>query len=296
MLLGLMFALAVAGTAARPPEKLDLRAVMLRAGEYVRQYQRDFSLLVCEERYLQEVTRPNEGPAGDARWSLGGVGTTTEGRKLVSEFALVRVADVDRTLWLAYRDVLEVDGRAVRDRSERLQRLFVTPPANALVQAEAIARESARYNIGDLLRTINVPTLALEFLAPAAQKRSSFRTRGEETVRGVRALVVTFEEKDRPTLIQTPESHDVVTRGQVWIDPASGRVLRTQIEPQLEKGRRTRVTVNYAPEMTLDQWLPVDMKEIYELESRLISGEATYSSYRRFQTDVRYKGPKGEVR
>ena len=277
-------------------QKPDLKAVMTRAGEYVRQYQRDFALLVCEEHYLQEVTRPNEGPAGDAKWSLGGVGTTVEGRKLVSEFALVRVEDASRALWLAYRDVLEVDGRAVRDRGERLQKLFVAPPANAFAQAESIARESARYNIGDLLRTINVPTLALEFLEPAAQKRSGFRQRGEETVQGVRAWVVTFEEKDRPTLIQTPENRDVVTKGQIWIDPGTGRVLRTQIDPQLEKGRRTRVTVQYAHEATLDQWVPVEMKEIYELESRQISGEATYSNYRRFQTDVKYKGPKGQVR
>ena len=288
--------LIIASVLLLAPQKLDLQTVLARAGEYVRQYQRDLSLLVCEERYLQEVTRPNEGPAGDAKWSLGGVGTSVEGRKLVSEFALVRVEDADRTLWLAYRDVLEVDGRTVRDRAERLQKLFITPPSNALAQAEAIARESARYNIGDLLRTINVPTLALEFLEPAAQKRTSFRKRGEETAQGVRAWVVAFEEDDRPTLIQTPESHDVVTKGQIWIDPASGRILRTQIDPQLEKGRKTRVTVNYAREAALDQWVPVEMKEIYEMESRQISGEATYSNYRRFQTDVKYKGPKGEVR
>jgi hypothetical protein len=289
-------ALILAVAFVMPAQKPDLKAVLARAGEYVQQYQRDFALLVCEERYLQEVTRPNEGPAGDARWSLGGVGTTTEGRKLVSEFALVRVEDAERTLWLAYRDVLEVDGRAVRDRAERLRTLFVTPPANALAQAESIARESARYNIGDLLRTINVPTLALEFLGPAAQKRSSFRARGEETVQGVRASVIAFEEKDRPTLIQTPESRDVVTRGLVWIDPATGRVLRTQIDPQLEKGRKTRVTVTYAREASLDQWVPVEMKEVYELATRQISGEATYTNYRRFQTAVKYKGPRGEVR
>jgi hypothetical protein len=289
-------ALIVACALLLPAQKLDLQAVVTRAGEYVRQYQHDFSLLIADERYLQEVTKLNEGPAGDARWSLGGVGTTTEGRALASEFALVRVEDTDRSLWLAYRDVFEADGRPVRDRAERLQKLFVTPPANALAQAEAIARESARYNIGDLIRTINVPTLALEFLAPLAQKRSSFRKRDEANVQGVRAWVVAFEERERPTLIQTPEGHDVVTKGLVWVDPATGRILQTQIDPQLQKGLKTRVTVTYAREETLDLWVPVEMKEVYELESRTITGAATYTHYRRFETAVKYKGPKGEPR
>ena len=278
-----------------PPQKLDLQTVLVRAAEYVRQYQREFALLICEERYLQEVTRQNEGPAGSERWSLGGVGTTAEGRKLVSEFALVRVEDADRTLWLAFRDVLEVDGRPVQDRTERLQRLFVAPPANALAQAQAIAKESARYNIGDLVRTMNVPTMGLEFLGTAMQKRSSFRKRGEETEQDVKAWVVAFEERERPTLIQTPEGQDVVTKGTIWIDPQTGRVLRTQIDPQLQRGLKTRVTVSYAPDARLGMWVPVEMKEIYELESRQITGEAKYSNYRRFETDVKLKGPKGEV-
>ncbi|MCK7492273.1 MAG: hypothetical protein MZW92_12240 [Comamonadaceae bacterium] len=121
---------------------------------------------------------------------------------LVSEFALVRVEDAGRTLWLAFRDVAEVDGRPVRDREERLQRLFRTPPANALAQARAIAFASAQYNIGDVVRTVNMPTLALEFLEPAAQTRSRFRKAAEETVDGVRAWVVSFEERARPTRIQ----------------------------------------------------------------------------------------------
>jgi hypothetical protein len=119
---------------------------MARAGSYVEKYQQDFSPFLAGERYVQEVR--------DA----------AERRVLISEFALVRVEDADCTLWLAFRDVVEVDGRAARDREERLRRLFITPPANVLAQARAIAIESARYNIGEMTRTVNVPTLALESL------------------------------------------------------------------------------------------------------------------------------------
>lgn len=285
--------LVSAPLAGRQQPTLD--AVLARAGAYVEQYRREFSLLISREDYLQEVTTLNEGPPGGDRWALAGVGSSTEGRRLVSEFALVRVADARRSLWLAYRDVLEVDGRPVRDRGERLERLFRTPPANAFAQAEAIAMESARYNIGDLVRTVNVPTLALEFLESANQKRSSFRKRGEETVQGVRTWEVAFEERARPTLIQTIDSHDVVAKGVVWIDPDTGRVVRTQLDPQGQKGLKTRITVSYALEARLGLWVPVEMKEIYERESRQIGGTAKYSDFRRFETDVKLKGPKGGV-
>ena len=153
--------LLIAALPALPAEQPDLRTVMARAGAYVATYQRDFSLLLADERYDQDVSSA----------------ATAERRVLVSEFALVRVDDGNRTLWLAFRDVVEVDGRAIRDRQERLQRLFLSPPPNALAQARAIALESARFNIGDVVRTVNVPTLALEFLETAGQGHST-RTKG----------------------------------------------------------------------------------------------------------------------
>jgi hypothetical protein len=279
--------------AAQP--RVDLKTVLVRAGEYVQQYQKDFSLLVAEERYLQEVTRQNEGPAGDSRWSLAGVGSTTEGRRLRSEFALVRVQGVGGWTWMAFRDVVEVDGRAVPDRGERLERLFRDAPAGAFDRAMAIAHESARFNIGDLVRTVNVPTLALDFLYSGAQSHMSFRKRGEEMVGSVRAWEVAFEEKGRPTIIRSPGGHDVVSKGIAWIEPETGRIVRTQLDPQGQKGMKTRITVTFAPAERLGLWVPIDMKELYELEGRQITGEASYTNYRRFETDAKLKGPKGEV-
>jgi hypothetical protein len=206
----------------------------------------------------------------------------------------VRVQGAERTLWLAFRDVVEVDGRAVRDRQERLRRLFLAPPADALAQARAIAFESARYNIGDMVRTVNVPTLALEFLETAAQKRSRFRKVGEDTVDGARAWVVSFEERARPALIKTPRGQDVRTTGRAWIDPGTGRILKTELDPQLERGRASRITTTYAPDERLRLWVPVEMKEVYGMESRTLTGTATYTNFRRFETEVKLLGVKKE--
>jgi len=277
-------ALLIAALTALPAEQPDLRAVMARAGAYVAKYQQEFSLLVADERYLQNVTAATEGEAGGAG--------AAEHRDLVSEFALVRVQGAERTLWLAFRDVVEVDGRAVRDRQERLRRLFLAPPADALAQARAIAFESARYNIGDMVRTVNVPTLALEFLETAAQKRSRFRKIGEDTAEGGRAWVVSFEERARPALIKTHGGRDVKSKGLAWIDPGTGRILKTELDPQLHRGRASRIATTYAPDERLQLWVPVEMTEVYEMESRTLTGTATYTNFRRFETEVKLLGVK----
>ena len=286
------FALLIAALTWPPAEPLDLRTVMARAGAYVAKYQQDFSLLLADERYVQKVVNAVKAPASDAKRAPGAEGVATESRVLVSEFALVRVEDADRTLWLAFRDVVNVDGRPVRDREERLQRLFRTPPANALAQAQAIAFASARYNIGDVVRTVNVPTLAIEFLEPAAQARSRFRKTAEETVDGVRAWVVGFEERARPTRIRTTRAQDVRTKGLVWIDPGTGRILKSELDAQFQRGLRARITTAYAPDERLQMWVPARMTERYEAESRTITGEATYTNFRRFETDVKFVGVK----
>jgi hypothetical protein len=39
-------------------------------------------------------------------------------------------------------------------------------------------------------------------------------------------------------------------------------------------------------------WVPARMTERYETESRTITGEATYTNFRRFETDVKFVGVK----
>ena len=56
----------------------------------------------------------------------------------------------------------------MRDRSERLMKLFVTPSSSSAAQAERITTESSRYNIGNLLADgERCRVLALVILDPA---------------------------------------------------------------------------------------------------------------------------------
>jgi hypothetical protein len=67
-------------------------------------------------------------------------------RELVSD--LLRVEIEEGTALVPFRDVFEVDGRPVRDRSDRLMTLFVRPTSATLEQARAIVAEGARYDLG----------------------------------------------------------------------------------------------------------------------------------------------------
>ena len=89
----------------------------------------------------------------------------------VTTAALVMVRLPDAADWIVFRDVLTVNKRPVRDREERLLKLLQSPESSALSQARKIAQESARFNLGSLTRTMNVPEHGAR-LSPGPQQRA----------------------------------------------------------------------------------------------------------------------------
>src|SRR5262245_13322731 len=130
---------AAAALPSRPSaQEITLEQVLARAGEYVLTLHSQVAGIVAEETYLQqarEVTRRTPGA------------NTPQRKILKSDLLLVKPPDVDR--YIEFRDVFEVNGIAVRDRQERLTKLFLTPTVDSANQIKAIADESARHNIGD---------------------------------------------------------------------------------------------------------------------------------------------------
>jgi hypothetical protein len=256
------------------PKTDDLVA---RAGQYVVDYGQQLSLVIGVERYAQ--------------WMQNADQLRPLVRNLVSEFALVRVGDD----WLGFRDVVELDGKPVGDRQDRLQALFLESPSTAVQSSRGIADASARHNLGPLQRNFNVPTTALFFLHPTNRPRFSFKIEGEETVEGVRVLKVRYKEDRKPTIIRTSAGKDMPVKGMFWIDPDGGRVLRTTMELEADAlltggssrmadnrfeeafqgsirpafgERRARstvsITVSYKPDSRLSLLVPGEMVEIYE--------------------------------
>ena len=131
--------------------------------------------------------------------------------------------------WGTFRDVFEVDGRKVHEAEGRLEALFSGGGAAARgSRARAILDESARYNIGPVVRNVNFPTLALVFLHPRNQHRFEWKRGGTRRFGATLGVEVEFEEKARPTLVDKDGKGDLPARGRFWIDPGRGTVLRSE--------------------------------------------------------------------
>jgi hypothetical protein len=206
-----------------------------------------------------------------------------ERRMLVSDFLLVQVPGEPG--WKPFRDVYSVDGVPVRDREERLTRLFLNPKLDTQLLGDRIRAESSRYNLGAATRDINVPTFVLEFLKPAVQTHFAFLAAGRERVGQIDAEVVAYEETARPTIVRGAKFEDVPAKGRVWIDRATGAILRTVLETR-PHGLRTRIDVTYGFDPAMALWMPAEMVEVHELPDETMTGRATYTNFRRFKVET----------
>jgi hypothetical protein len=275
-------AAAVAGLGAQEP---SLDEVLSRAAVYVADYQKRLQGIVAEELYLQNYTNTGRGRGR----------MTSEGRRLRSDVLLVKLAGDD--WWMQFRDVFEVDRRPVRDRDERLYKLFIDAKADARAQAMTIQRESARYNIGPVLRTINIPIMALVFFERANQPRLNFTTGKAGNVKRFAALaaaedvwLIEFDEKGPGTMVKGADNKDIPSHGRAWIDRTTGRILRTELVTQ-DMQLRASVDVTYKATPGIDVLVPAEMRENYMLRQTemRIDGKATYDKFRQFSVSTSEK-------
>jgi hypothetical protein len=254
--------------------------VLERAGAYVTSYERDFAGVVAEESYVQDASSGNRF---DTSGHLARVGV--KHRELKSDLLLVRPDGSDR--WLQFRDVYEVDGRAVRDRSDRLARLFLQPSSSTSKQVSKIMDESARYNIGTIVRNVNVPMLALWVLMPENQYRFVYNHVEAPDASTAGAWKVAYREMASGTMIRGVAHQDIPVEGFFWIEPSSGRVLRSHLVAQ-NRTVRAWIDVTYAMDAKLGLLAPEQMTESYgqTADSATVDGQATYSNFRRFQVKV----------
>ena len=217
----------------------------------------------------------------------------------MAEFAIVRAGSG----WTGFRDVLEVNGKKVEDRKDRLERLLaeVTGSESDLMR---IANENARYNIGPISRNLNVPTAALFFFQPANLARFTFVRKGTKKIEGVETVELEFKETQRPTIVMRRNGADIPMEGVLWVVPADGTVVRSRLRlknfadtlampgqeapkvraapnPNVATGGRAQATgledlssrdletsadieVTYKKSAELGIWLPGEMSEQYQ--------------------------------
>ena len=263
--------------------------VLARIASYVSDYQKQLIGIVAEEHYRQNAFHTTRAGRQSRQF-----------RELRSDLLLVKLPDEEH--WLQFRDVFEVDRKPVRDRDQRLYKLFVTPTADARAQAETIQHESSRHNIGPVQRTINMPILAILFFEESQRERLQIERLVANNSRRFEPLAppehvwrLGFVETGTPTLVRGAGGKDVPSRGEVWVDSTNGRILQTALTSEDGSILIATIQVIYgtAPGFTL--LLPAEMRETYRVrvnESR-IDGRATYSKFRQFTVTTTEK-PKPE--
>ena len=104
--------------------------------------------------------------------------------------------------------------------------LLREPSPAAFEDARRLMDETTRYSLGRVTRTINIPALAVQLVQPNLRARFVFTRDGEKAVAGRTAWAMAFEERLRPTLVQTTGGADLPMSGRLWIDLATGTVRR----------------------------------------------------------------------
>jgi hypothetical protein len=277
-------------SAQTPP---TLAEILARAARFVEAYAGRASGMVVEESYVQDVEPISRfGYREDLRKG-------ELHRTLRSDLLLVRPVGIDA--WMQFRDVFEVDGKAVRDRNDRLARLFLEPSKSTAAQVAKIMKESTRYNIGDVERTINLPVLGLMPLDRRAQPGFRFRLDDTQEQPGdfmavpktadfaipPDAIAVAYDETEVQTMIRTPQGKNLSAKGRFWFVPATGHIVMTELRvDDWTLAAAVQVAYRLQPNSTLP--LPSAMHEMYEnrLNKRRIEGTATYANFREFNVAV----------
>lgn len=259
-------AVAAVMSRAQSPDSA-VPAIVAPAGRYVDAYIEAFTAVVSEEHQIQKLIRPD--------------GRVRKVRELRSDFLLVKTGGP----WpAAFRDVIAADGKPVRDRSDRLRKLFLENPKTAVDLARAIARESERFNIG-LSRTGNSPLLPLIFLTPRIAPGVRFAIDGPR---------LTFQEFRSPSVLARRaggQRYDIMARGSFEIDPQTARVLAAEFTGDgAPDDYSLTVGVRYQTDPKLDLSVPVQVTERYWRPGKpgddALEVESTYSVFRRFDVTV----------
>jgi hypothetical protein len=241
----------------------DLQTILDRATAYELKFIKDFENVVAEELYVQEMSSPRRK------------------RTIKSDYLFVKYPDVVGLM--ALRDPFEVDGKPVRDAAsaDRMMKLFTSPAGDAIKRARALAEEGARHNLLDI-GTINNPVLAMVFLQPNYRPRFRFNLAGIEKDLGPTIRTVRFEEFRIPSILRAGANQDMLTRGLIWVDEQTGRVVKTRL--QVGPWRTPpEIITTYRPEPALGIDVPTEMRDWYPDGTRgEIKGTAAYTRFRRF--------------
>ncbi len=282
-----LVAAAAAPLRAQNPGDSEFDRLLARATWYSIDFINRLSGVVAEERYLQDS---NVALATVPLPTLGGRGGmpaanvprgSSKHRELKADFLIVKTG---KEMWTPFRDVFEVDHIPIRDREQRLAKLFLSakPDASAEEQARAIAEESGRYNLGAVQRTINNPVFALIFLQPEIREHFKFSPGKPDRKAGDDVMVIEYVEEARPTVIAGLPGQDMPAFGRYWVENATGRIVKAEVRVEV-KEIKANLTTTFKADERLGMDVPYEFREDYDMRDSRVSGVASYSRFRKFE-------------
>jgi hypothetical protein len=250
-------ALACAALAPLRAQEPSRDLLLQRTAAYVQRFVDDIANVVAEEEFRQDLR--NSAPRR---------------RTLRSDFLLVRYPGEEK-LYLTFRDVLEVDGRPVRDQQERITKLFLEPFQDAVRRAGEIQRDGLRYSVPN--GRLADPLAVVAYLQAAYH--GNFQFSGGRPARQWGADVRELQ----LTQIVDPGSRQIPIQATAWISEASGRVVRTEL--RTGRGQLAKVTTTtFGIDRALQIDVPMEMRDWYPFgQNDDFQGRAIYRNFRRFQ-------------
>ena len=279
---GVLAALVAVVASSQPQSSPELISVVQRATEYVTQYEAELGNLIGSEEYVQNaVWLAPSGRGGNPM-----VAKRSQ-RRVSSDFLIIQVGPE----WAALRKANRVDGSKVKESEPAFEDSFDNSPEANHKRLLEMKAESTRYNIGDIIRSINLPTVALKVLRESEVSRFAFEHAGSSKIEGVQTWVVRFREQVSPTLVIGGQGEFLYSSGTFWIEPETGRVLRTEfsVENRYAPSRvKARSVVTYSEGKNIKLLLPSLMDEHYESEFNTVDCKAYYSNFRPFEVEVKF--------
>lgn len=262
-LLAALLALVVSRREPLRAQSTDDAALAERVRAYASLYLATMQSVVAHEQYEQSLTARRATPRSST---------------LRSDVLSLRVPGTREPVW--FRDVYEVDGRKVRDREDRLLRLLESNAPGRLDDLRRIAAEGARFNLGSVPRTTNVPDLVFAYLT-ASPAQVTLSSPKDAKIRGERAVVLRFDEAGTPTIVRGTAGRDLPARGRVWVEPGSGVLVRGEVTLGDSYSTST-TTVEFAPHPRVAVRVPSRMEETFRTPTEFGVGTATYTDVRVF--------------
>ena len=269
-MLACAIAVPIATIAQAPAPDTSARAVIDKAVVYLKAYKETLQFVLADESTLQDV--------------FNRLGRQTAHRETSGEFFLTYLRAEGG--WVGVRDIAVVDGVPVEKRDNL--RELLTLASFARIGRQLVDR-NARYNIGRVSRNMNDPMLALVILDDKHRDRFKFERRRVEPTPAGPLVTVTFTERDEPTLVRGADGSRIYAKGELLIDAATGRLVRTVITLK-DKATTGTLTTVFTEHEKLGLWLPSSMDERYDHEmdrvKEAVVVKSTYTNYRRFNVNV----------